>query len=254
MKRMFLAAVLAAVASAPASAATLYVGHGIPGKVFGDPSNKLPVDVCLVATDGTKSPLLKALNFNEFKELGGLPAGRYDVEVQLANGGDCEAAGRTVAAAASIFLGIGENATAIAHLTEQATPTITKFTNDFRPLAPGQARVYARHAASVGDVDVRLKGQGWPISIRGLENPDQEGADLKAGSTYVSISQSSKWWGWGERDNQDGQRGNHHGQTLFSARLDLVAGTAYFAYAVGIPNPDKEKSTFTVLLQALKLN
>jgi opacity protein-like surface antigen len=244
MKSMFLAAVLAAVASAPASAATLYVGHGIPGKVFGDPSNKLPVDVCLVAADGAKSPLLTALNFNEFKEIGPLDAGRYDVEVQLSDAGSCKG---TAAAAASIFLGIGENATAIAHLTEQATPTITKFVNDFRPLAAGQARVYARHAASVGDVDVRLKGQGWPISIRGLENPDQEGADLRAGSTYVSISQSSNWWGWGER-------GNHHGQTLFAARLDLVAGTAYFAYAVGIPNPDKEKSTFTVLLQALKLN
>jgi hypothetical protein len=253
MKRMFLAAVLAAVASAPASAATLYVGHGIPGKVFGDPSNKLPVDVCLVAADGTKSPLFdKALNFGEFEKIGlDLPAGRYDVEVQLFDSGSCKS---TAAAAASIFLGIGENATAIAHLTEQATPTITKFVNDLRPLAPGQARVYARHAASVGDVDVRLKGQGWPISIRGLENPDQEGADLKAGSTYVSISQSSNWWGWGERGNQEGQRGNHYGQTLFSARLDLAAGTAYFAYAVGMPNPDKEKNTFTVLLQALKLN
>ncbi len=35
MKRLFLAAVLAAVASAPASAATLYVGHGIDGRDLG---------------------------------------------------------------------------------------------------------------------------------------------------------------------------------------------------------------------------
>jgi hypothetical protein len=49
-------------------------------------------------------------------------------------------------------------------------------------------------------------------------------------------------------------RGTHSGQKLFSARLDLAAGTVYFAYAVGTPDPDRAKNTFTVLLQALKLN
>ena len=39
MKRLFLAAVLAAVASAPASAATLYVGHGIDGRDLGAPKD-----------------------------------------------------------------------------------------------------------------------------------------------------------------------------------------------------------------------
>ena len=248
MKRVFLAAVFAAAASVPASAATLYVGHGIDGRDLGQPK-ELPVDICLVSGD-SRVELFSDVPFGTFAPVNGLAGGRYDVEVRLAQG-SCEG---PVAIAASVFLAFNENATAFAHLNEQGIPTLTKFTNDFRPLAPGQARVYARHAAVVGDVDVRLKGQGWPISIRGLENPDQEGADLKAGSTFVSISQSSSWWGWGERGNQEGQRGNHYGSTLFSARLDLAAGTAYFAYAVGTPNPDKAKSTFTVLLQGLKLN
>jgi hypothetical protein len=245
MKRMFLAAVLAAFATAPAGAATLYVGHGIPGKVFGDASNELPVDVCLVSADGTKSPLFgEALKFGQFKQIPGLDAGRYDVEIQLFKDGSCDG---IVAAAASIFLGIGESATAIAHLTEQATPAVTKYVNDLRPLASGRARLYARHAAAVGDVDVYVNGPGPSVHIRGLENPDQEGADVRAGSTYVSISQDRGWWGLGAT-------ASHGSSRLFSARLNLAAGTAYFAYAVGIPSSDPAKSSFTVLLQELKLN
>jgi hypothetical protein len=242
---MFLAALIAAVASAPAGAATLYVGHGIPGKLVGDATNKLPVDVCLVAADGTKSPLFsEALNFGEFKQImADLPAGRYDVEVQVFDNGSCASA---VAAAASVYLGLGENATAIAHLTEQGTPTVTKYVNDFRPLASDQARLYARHAAAIGDVDVYVKGKGWPASIDNLENPDQEGLDLRAGSTYVSISSSRDGW------RGKGHTNHRSSSKLFSARLDLMAGSAYYAYAVGLPGDDPD--TFTVLLQAFKVN
>lgn len=249
MKRMFLAAVIAAAASAPASAATLYVGHGIPGKVFGDDSNKLAVDICVVS--GPEIPKvtypaeLFSVEFGQFAQVPlNLPAGRYDVEVQLPKAGTCDG---DVAVAGSLFLGLGENATAFAHLTEQGTPTLTKYVNDLRPLASGRARLYARHAAAVGDVDVYVKGPGPSVFIRDLENPDQEGADLRAGSTYVSISQDRGWWGLGATTS-------HGGSRLFSTRRDLAAGIAYFAYAVGIPSSDPAKSSFTVLFQALKLN
>jgi hypothetical protein len=245
MKRMFLAAVLAAFASAPAGAATLYVGHGIPGKAFGDDTNKLPVDICVVggpAALGVAYPaeLFSGVEFGQFAQVPlDLPAGRYDVEVQLPGGGTCDG---DVAVAGSVFLGIGENATAFAHLTEQGTAAITKYVNDVRPLASGHARLYARHAAAVDDVDVYVKGPGRPAFIRGLENPDQEGADLRAGSTFVAISREAGWRGWGATSS-------HGSSRLFSARLDLSAGTAYFAYAVGSP----EGGTFTVLLQPLTI-
>ena len=107
----------AAFAAAPASAATLYGGHGIPAE------DGLPVDICLA---GNPTPLFTGVTFGAFAEVpGDLPAGRYDVEVRLA-GTNCDGA---VAAAASVFLGLGENATAFAHLTEQGTPTITKCVN-----------------------------------------------------------------------------------------------------------------------------
>jgi hypothetical protein len=245
MKNMLLAAALVASAGVPAGAATLYVGHGIPGKVFGDASNKLAVDVCVVngpAIQGLAYPveLFPGVEFGQFAQVPlDLPAGRYDVEVQLPSGGTCDG---DAAVAGSVFLGLGENATAFAHLTEQGTPTLTKYVNDMRPLASGLARVYARHGAAVGDVDVTLKGQGWPVVIRSLENPDQEGADLRAGSTRVTISRDQSWW-------RSSSKGNHYSSPLFSAQLDLAAGNAYFAYAVGIPSSDPSKSTFTVLLQ-----
>ena len=93
-----------------------------------------------------------------------------------------------MAAAASIFLGLGENATALAHLTEQGTPTITKYVNDARALAPGKTQPcpYARHAAAAGDVNVYLRKHRSKVFIRGLENPDQEGADLRAGNWNIS--------------------------------------------------------------------
>ena len=116
-----------------------------------------------------------------------------------------------------------------------------------RPLAEGQTRIYARHAAAFGDVNVYLRsGQGWPISSATWRTPTRRVRTSAPVHLRLDLAEL-QLWGWGER-------GNHHGQTLFSARLDLAAGTAYFAYAVGSRTPTRTKSTFTVLLQAIKLN
>ena len=68
--------------------------------------------------------------------------------------------------------------------------------------------------------------------IRDLENPDQEGANLPAGTWHVAIYPASSWH-----------------KPAFSANLPLAAGTAYFAYAVGSP----ANGTFTVLPQAIAI-
>lgn len=222
MKRTILAALVAAfAASVPASAATLWVGHGIDGRDLGQPK-ALPVDVCLAGgpTLATNVP------FGAFAEFKDLDAGRYDVEVRLANG----ACSGPVAIAASIFLGFGENATALAHLNEQGAPTITKFTNDLSSPGAGKARVVARHAAAFGDVNVYVRSGGHPTFIRDLENPDQEAAIVAAGDVFVGIYVPARW-----------------GKPVFSATLPIPAGTAAFAYAVGTP----ANGTFTVLTQAL---
>jgi hypothetical protein len=228
MKRLFLAAVLAAVASVPASAATLYVGHGIPGKEFGDNTNELPVDICLVS-GSSRTELFSEVKFGAFAPISNLAGGRYDVEVRLAKAGVCDG---DVAIAASVFLAFNENATAFAHLNEQGIPTLTKFTNDVRPLGEGQTRIYARHAAAFGDVNVYLRSGKKAALIRDLENPDQEGANLPAGTWHVAIYPASSWH-----------------KPAFSANLPLEAGTANFAYAVGSP----ANGTFTVLTQEIEI-
>jgi hypothetical protein len=226
MKRILLATLLVAAASVPVSAATLWVGHGIDGRDLGQPKN-LPVDVCLV-NGGTTTALFTGVTFGQFAQVpADLPAGRYDVEVRLANATPCKGA---VAIAASVFLGFGENATALAHLNEQGVPTLTRFTNDLRPLAEGKARIYARHAAAFGAVNVYLRQDDHrSIVIRGLENPEQKGATVRAGEWFVGIYDAASWR-----------------RPAFSATLPLEAGKAYFAYAVGTPS----NGTFTVLLQA----
>ena len=105
-------------------------------------------------TETGLAPLFTGWSFGQFAQVeADLPAGRYDVEVRLSDG----SCGGAVAVAGSVFLGLGENATALAHLSEQGTPTITKFVNDFRPLMEGKTRIYARHAAAAGDVNVYLQ-------------------------------------------------------------------------------------------------
>lgn len=244
MKKVLYFGLLAAFAAAPGSAddldARLYVAHGIDGSDLGLP-RQLPVDVC--TAEGADA-LLRDVPFKTITpEPLVLPPGKYDIQIRVADGsGGCTG---PLAVAATLYLSATESSTALAHLTEQGTPTLTKFVNDVRALGWNQTRLYARHAAAASDVNVYLRhGRGRRTTIGGLENPEQEGADLRAGTYDVSIYPDN---------SSEGSGGYHsegsYGKPLFSARLDLAAGTAYFAYAVGSP----AKGSFTVLLQAIVL-
>jgi hypothetical protein len=229
MKR-YAAALLAACAlAAPASAADLNakltIIHGINGTDLGFDEG-LAVDVCLA---GNATPLAANVPFRTVSNPLSVPAGRYDVEIRLTDG-KCSG---ILAVAGEVSLAVAENATAIAHLTEYGTPTLTKFVNDVRGLAKGQTRIYARHSAAFGDVNVYLRQGRTALVIRDLENPDQEGANLRAGQWYVAIYPASSW-----------------SKPAFHATLPLEAGIAYFAYAVGSP----ARGTFEVLLQPIDLN
>jgi hypothetical protein len=242
MKRLLYLGLLAALVAAPGSAADLnarlYVAHGIDGSDLGFPTD-LPVDVC--TAEGVDA-LLSDVPFKTITpEPLVLPPGKYDIQIRVADGsGGCTG---PLAVAATLYLSATENSTAIAHLTEQGTPTLTKFVNDVRALGVGQTRVYARHTAAAGDVNVYLRNGRGRTVISGLENPEQEGADLRAGTYDVSIypDNPSKWSRGDDRERKP----------LFSKRLDLAAGTAYFAYAVG--SPAEDSFTFTVLLQPIVL-
>lgn len=233
MKRLAAAVLALAALAAPASAATLYVGHGIDGRDLGLPQ-PLPVDICLVsgpASLGFTYPvaLFTSVPFKAFAKIDkDLPAGQYGVEVQLAPSSNCSG---TVAISSSFSLGFGETATAFAHLSEFGTPTLTKFENDVRP-SSGMTRLFARHAAAFGDVNILARqSKHEKVWIPGLENAEQEGADLDPGRWRVSIFPAGSW------------------HPAFSAKLPLAANIAYFAYAVGTP----AKGSFDVLIQEIEL-
>ena len=234
MKRILAAAFVAAAFAAPASAATLYVGHGIDGRDLGLPQ-ALPVDICLVegpAALGLTYPvaLFTDVPFKAFAKIDlDLPAGQYGVEVQLAPSNSCTG---TVAIASRFALGFGETATAFAHLSEFGTPTLTKFETDVRSASPGTTRLFARHAAAFGDVKIYARqSKNNTVWIPHLENGEQEGADVRAGAWTVSIFPAGSW------------------DPAFSAKLPLAPNVAYFAYAVGTPS----KGSFDVLIQTLDL-
>jgi hypothetical protein len=232
MKRFAAALLAVAALAAPASAATLYVGHGIDGRDLGL-DQALPVDVCLVngPLDATYPiALFENVPFSPsgtFAQVPlDLPAGEYSVEVQLAPSNDCTG---TVAIASSFTLGFGETATAFAHLSEYGTPTLTKFENDVRAMSDGRAKLFARHAAAFGDVNILARQRRSEVFIPGLENAQQEGANVREGSWNVKIFPAGSL------------------RPAFNATLPLASQKAYFAYAVGTP----AKGTFTVLIQAL---
>lgn len=231
MKRTILAALLAAAAVPAATAgpldAKLTIIHGINGTDLGlGLPEALPVDVC---TAEGATPLASNVPFRTVSDPLSLPAGQYNVEIRLADG-SCKGA---LAVATTVSLAVLENATAVAHLTEYGTPTITKFVNDVRSLSPGQTRLYARHAAAFGDVNVYLRSDRKVAALKRIENAEQEGANLRAGDWYVVISPAASWF-----------------KPVFEKKLTLEDGQAYFAYAVGSP----ALGTFEVLLQAIAIN
>lgn len=138
---MTVAVSLLGTGSAMAADATVNVVHAIPG---------VDVEVCVngdVAIPG----------FDPGEVVTGvaLPAGTYDIAI-VAAGDSCDDS--AVLQAAGVELADGRNYTAIAHLTEDGTPTLALFRNNVRPVAEGSARVTIRHTAAAPAVDVWANG------------------------------------------------------------------------------------------------
>ena len=110
-----------------------------------------------------------------------LPAGSYDIQV-FAAGADPEADDPAIEG--SVDVPAGANATLVAHLAEDGTPTLTPFVNDTSAVEAGQARVTVRHTAAAPAVDVRAGGE--PV-IEGLTNPNEETLTVPAGTVSADV-------------------------------------------------------------------
>lgn len=207
------AAVLAMAAFAMPAAAqstgTVTVLHGVPG---------LTVDV--YANGDELIP-----NFEPGSKFGpaDLPAGDYELAVRPAGA----AADSEPAISGSATLPAGANASIVAHLTADGTPTLSVFVNDTSEIDAGQARLVVRHTAAFGAVDVLAGGNAI---FEGVTNPNEGTVEVAAGSYDVAVTAAGD-----------------PATTAFSGPLSLEAGTAYLVHAIGDPSAD----TFDLLVQTI---
>jgi hypothetical protein len=212
--RLLLASVLLLALAAPAAAdshtASLTVIHGVPDAT---------VDVW-VNGEATLTGFAPGTITDPLE----LPAGDYEIEVYAA-GDDPEEADAIISA--SVTLPAGANASGVAHLSADGTPTLTAFVNDTSALAAGEARLTVRHTAAAPAVDVRAGGE--PV-FTNLANPDEASADLPAGTVSADVVLA------GESD-----------PVLGPADVPLAAGTSTVVYAIG----SAEDGSLDLLVQSI---
>jgi hypothetical protein len=198
-----IAAAMLLVVAAPAALAQSEEGgqvtvvHGIPG---------VTVDV-FVNGDLT-------LEGFEPGDLAGpldLPAGDYELAISPAGASIDEA---ILTGTATVTDGL--NASIVANLLEDGTPTISIFANDTSTVAAGEARLIVRHLAAAPTVDILL-ADGTEL-FSGVSNGEEGQADVPAGTYDVEIAPTGA-----------GVEGS-----VFSAPgVELAEGTARIVYATG---------------------
>lgn len=164
-------ATLALVGSGPAAGAqdapgTVTVIHGVPG---------VDVDVYV---NGELT--LEAFTPETITDPLELPAGDYTIDIRAAGADPSEAPIIT----GSTTLPAGANATLIAHLGADGTPTLGVFVNDVAPTTAGEGRLVVRHTAAAPAVDVRANGA---VAFPGLTNPNEAKTDLPAGAVSADV-------------------------------------------------------------------
>ena len=110
-----------------------------------------------------------------------LPAASYDLKVVKAGDG---ADGDAVVEADNVKVPGGANITVVAHLSADGDPELTPFVNDVSKIPAGKARLIVRHTAAAPAVDIRAGGD--PV-FTGLENPDQDAAEVDAGTVKADV-------------------------------------------------------------------
>jgi hypothetical protein len=162
--------------------ANVYVVHAINGTDIGL-DEALTVGVKGGPAGEELSCLIGALNFKD-EPVGPVPfdAGKYDIEVRV---GGCDG---PIAVSTTVDLAVLENASIVAHLTEEGIPVLTKFVNDLR-MTGSKSRVSIRHTAAAPSVNVMLKKyyrriRAW---IRDLSNGEQGTVEVPSGHYQTTV-------------------------------------------------------------------
>ena len=161
------ALLLPATGAQAADTATVSILHAVPGAT---------VDVYANGKE-----LLSDFKPGTLTDPQPLPAGTYDLKVVAAGDG---ADGDAVAELDDAKVPAGANVTVVAHLNASGDPRLTAYANDTSGLDAGQARLIVRHDAAAPAVDVRADEE---VAFSGLENPDEDSADLDAGTISADV-------------------------------------------------------------------
>lgn len=198
-------------AGAQAETGTVTVIHGVPG-----------VDVDVYVNDELTLEDFKPDTVTDPLEL---PAGDYTIDIRTAGADPSEAPIITGEAT----LPAGANATLIAHLEEDGTPTLGVFVNDTAKTAAGEGRLVVRHTAAAPAVDVLA---GGTAVITDLTNPNESTLDLPAGTVSASVAAA------GTTD-----------PVIGPADVPVVAGQVTIVYAIG----SLEDDTLGVVVQTISV-
>jgi hypothetical protein len=196
-------------AAAGSHTGTVTVVHGVPG---------LTVDVYV-----NGEPTLEGFEPMTVTDPLELPAGDYDIEVRAAG----EAADSEPAISGSASLPAGANASIVAHLDGEGSPTLSVFVNDVSPTAAGEGRLVVRHTAAAPAVDVLAGGE--PL-FEGLTNPNEAMADVPADTYAASVAAA------GTTD-----------PVIGPADVPVAEGQATIVYAIG----SLEDDTLDVVVQTI---
>lgn len=175
--------------------ARIHLIHGIPDT---------PVDV-----EANGEAVLSDFQFGDTEDLSAL-AGQTLAGVQVKAAGTDDVA----IDAGDLQLPASGNVTAIAHLDEAGTPTLTVFENDTSAIAAGQGRLVVRHTAAAPAVDVRAGGE---VAFAELTNPNEASAELPAGTISADVVPA----------------GASEPVVIGPADLPITEGSVLVVYAVG---------------------
>lgn len=200
---------IAGTASASSHTGTVTVVHGVPG---------LTVDVYI-----NDELTLEGFEPGAITDPLQLEPGTYQIDIRAA--GDPADADPAISGTADVSAGI--NASVVAHLAEDGTPSLAVFANDVSTIDMGETRLTVRHAGAAPAVDVWVDGE---VTVDGLANGQEATLDVPAASYNVAVSAAG--------DDQP---------VLGPVDLELAEGTAHLVYAIG----SLDEGTLDLLIQTI---
>lgn len=198
----------AGAASAQEATGSVTVIHGVPG---------VTVDVFV-----NSALALESFEFGTVTDPIELAEGDYDIDIRAA--GDPES---DPIISGSTSLPAGANASIIAHLAEDGTPTLSVFVNDTSEIAAGDARLTVRHTAAAPAVDVLAGGD---VLVSSLANPNSSVLEVPSATYEVAVAAA------GTTD-----------PVIGPVDLTPAAGASTIVYAVG----SLDDGSLDVLLQTI---